>query len=209
MASAKQTDFKLMDWTDSASLRQCLAERAYSDFRLESKKHRSISVKPISSKSSKQSKPSSKTSKRRSSSYSKTKTGPIFGRPVRVVNLQLWDSILAFENYSFKGDTRSVNPRNPFQTVDEINYELDSQDELQELMGEDADSWEDEYDSECGPVRIDGKGDNQDLVDEGWIVPNDYISDSSDSDVTPRDGENEAEYELRRQQKQIEKEQKR
>ena len=40
---------------------------------------------------------------------------------------------------------------------------------------------------------------DSDLIEEGWIVPDDQFSDSEDqSSVTIRDGENEAEYELRR-----------
>lgn len=67
-------------------------------------------------------------------------------------------------------------------------------------MGDDAanDADADEYDSEYsrGP-DIDGKGNNLELVNEGWLVPDDYVSDSSDEDVKPFENENEAEYELR------------
>ena len=50
-------------------------------------------------------------------------------------------------------------------------------------MGDDAAAGhnEDDYDSEYsrGP-SIDGKGNNLDLVNEGWLVVADNISDSSD-----------------------------
>ena len=42
-------------------------------------------------------------------------------RRVRVVNIEIWDSCLAFENYSFKGDPKVVNPRNPLKMVPECN----------------------------------------------------------------------------------------
>ena len=144
---------------------------------------------------------------------SKSKNHPLTlpsRRKIRVINLQLWDSALAYDSYSFRGDPKSVNPRNPFQLVDsQINYDLDSEDELQELLGEEADSQdEDDYDSECQPGDCDGRGNDLELVTQGFIVPDDYVSDSSDSDVSHRDGENEAEHEIRKQQKAIEKEQK-
>ena len=69
-------------------------------------------------------------------------------RPLRLVNMHIWDSCLAFENFVFKGPVRAVNPRNPFEQVTDkmvVNYDLDSEDELQELMGEDA---EDDYESD-------------------------------------------------------------
>ena len=73
--------------------------------------------------------------------------------------MQIYDSYLYFENFSFKGRQVNssnqepptmlvkVNPRNPFQTSDALNYDMDSEDEMQELMGEDMlDSGEDEDD---------------------------------------------------------------
>ena len=50
-----------------------------------------------------------------------------------MVNLHIWDSYLAFENYSFQGPVNAVNPRNPLQMTEDksvINYDLDSEDEL-------------------------------------------------------------------------------
>ena len=74
------------------------------------------------------------------------------------------------------------------------NYELDSEDELEELMGIDAANEEDDYDSEYSRVpAIDGTGNDLELVNEGWLVPDDYVSDSSDSQATLYDGESEAE----------------
>ena len=80
---------------------------------------------------------------------------------------------------------RSVDPKDPFKMNDQINYDLDSEDELEELMGHDADDDaeddEEDYDSECPRGALDGKGDDLELVNEGWILPDDYVSDSSDS----------------------------
>ena len=81
---------------------------------------------------------------------------------------------------------------------------------MQEMLGEDMmDSEEEqEFDSVTGELIKYGDADS-DLIEEGWIVPDDQFSDSEDqSSVTIRDGENEAEYELRRQQREIEREQK-
>ena len=67
-------------------------------------------------------------------------------------------------------------------------------------MGEDADSgdWEDD-DSEEREIRKDKKGNDLDLVEDGWIVDSDDYSDSSkNSSVSWHDGENEAEHEIRR-----------
>ena len=73
----------------------------------------------------------------------------------------------------------------------------------------DSEENEQEFDSVTGELIKYGDADS-DLIEEGWIVPDDQFSDSEDeSSVTIREGENEAEYELRRQQKDIEKEQKR
>ena len=57
-------------------------------------------------------------------------------------------------------------------------------------------------------IRMDGKGNDLDLIDDGFIVPDDYVSESDDDSIEPRDGENEAEFELRRQQKLLDREQK-
>ena len=60
----------------------------------------------------------------------------------------------------------------------------------------------DEFDSETGElIRYDREGNDSELMDEGWIVPDDQFSDSDEgkSSVTLQEGENEAEYELRRQ----------
>ena len=111
----------------------------------------------------------------------------------------IWDSVLEYENFSCNQKTRIVNPRNPFQLNETaINYELDSEDELAELLGDDVSNDGDDYDSEYsrGP-ELDGKGDDLECVNEGWLVPDDYISDSDSSNVTPIENENEAEYELR------------
>jgi len=128
------------------------------------------------------------------------------------VNIVIWDSVLMYENFSFRGAMSSVNPRNPFaRNEDCFNYEQDSEDELEELLGHDAnsqiDAEEEEYDSEYPRGwQLTGSGDDLELVNEGWLVPDDYLS--SDSSVTRYDDENEAEHELRRQQKRIEREQK-
>ena len=63
----------------------------------------------------------------------------------------------------------------------------------------DSDSNGDDFDSEMGePIKRDTLGNDIDLIEEGWIVPDDYISDSdNESSVTIREGENEAEYEIR------------
>ena len=87
-----------------------------------------------------------------------------------MLNVLLWDSCLTYEGYSFKGNTRSVNPRNFLQQSKDINYELDSEDELEERLGEDADS-QDSDDSDF--FSQNPKEDDHDLVDEGWIVPDD------------------------------------
>ena len=136
---------------------------------------------------------------------------------MRVLNIQLWDSCIAYDNFSFNGNQRAVNPRDPLSKADEsagVNYDLDSEDELQELLGEGMDSDWDSEDSEARELQrdmlMDGKGNDLELINAGFIVPDDYFSDSDDqSSFCPRDGENEAEFELRRQQKQIEREQKR
>ena len=82
---------------------------------------------------------------------------------------------------------------------------MDSEEELQELLGEDmnSDGEEGDYDSETGEyynlAKLDAKGNDMDLINEGWIVDDDYISDSEGiSSLTEFEGENIAEYELRR-----------
>ena len=58
---------------------------------------------------------------------------------------------------------------------------MDSEDELQELLGEDAeDDWESD-DSEAEEMLrfMDGKGNDLDLINDGFIVPDDYFSDES------------------------------
>ena len=59
----------------------------------------------------------------------------------RVINIDIWDSALAYNNFVFhKGSLSRLNPRNPFQLdTDLIDYEMDSEDELAELLGEDVD----------------------------------------------------------------------
>ena len=72
-------------------------------------------------------------------------------RKVRVLNIELWDSCLAFESYSFKGNVLAVNPRNFMELnkdANVINYDLDSEDELEERLGEDAESFDDSSDLE-------------------------------------------------------------
>ena len=126
-------------------------------------------------------------------------------RKVRIVNIDLWDSCLTFESTAFDGKYSSVNPRNFLQLSADVNYDLDSEDELEERLGENADSEDaDDVNSE------DPRNDDRDLIEEGWLVPDDYISDndSADSDVPFLEGENEGEHELRIQQKRIMREQK-
>ena len=122
-------------------------------------------------------------------------------RKNRIINLQLWDSCLSYENHYFRANPKTVNPRDPLKLIEsEINYEIDSEDELQELMGENAESsgGEDD-DSESREFRRDNKGNDLDLVEDGWIVDSDDYSDSSNnSSVSWHDGENEAEHEIRR-----------
>ena len=50
-------------------------------------------------------------------------------------------------------------------------------------------------------MKYGAQDNDSDLIEEGWIVPDDYFSDSEfdSSSVSKRDGENEAEYEIRRQ----------
>ena len=126
-------------------------------------------------------------------------------RSVRVINLLIWDSCLSYESFSFRGNLQGLNPRNPLQVCDTINYDMDSEEELQELLGEDmnSDGEEGDYDSETGEyynlAKLDAKGNDMDLINEGWIVDDDYISDSEGiSSLTEFEGENFAEYELRR-----------
>ena len=126
-------------------------------------------------------------------------------RSVRVINLLLWDSCLSYESFSFRGNLQGLNPRTPLQVCDTINYDMDSEEELQELLGEDmnSDGEEGDYDSETGEyynlAQLDAKGNDIDLINEGWIVDDDYISDSEGiSSLTEFEGENIAEYELRR-----------
>ena len=113
---------------------------------------------------------------------------------MRIVNIDLWDSCLPFESIAFKGKFSSVNPRNFLQLSADVNYDLDSEDELEERLGENADS-EDADDSNSEDPR----NDDRDLINEGWLVPDDYVSDddSADLDVSFLEGENEAEHELR------------
>ena len=77
---------------------------------------------------------------------------------------------------------------------------MDSEDELAELIGEDANSENESYDSDALELERDAKGNDLELVNEGWIVDDDFVSDSSDT-ISLQEGENEAEYELRQQQR--------
>lgn len=65
-------------------------------------------------------------------------------RKVRIVNIDLWDSCLQYESIAFNGKYSKVNPRNFLQQSDDINYDLDSEDELEERLGENADSEDDD-----------------------------------------------------------------
>lgn len=48
---------------------------------------------------------------------------------------------------------------------------------------------------------MDGKGNDLDLINDGFIVPDDYIDSEELSQISLRVGETEAEYNLRLQQK--------
>ena len=71
----------------------------------------------------------------------------------------------------------------------------------------DSDGEAGDYDSETGEYynieKLDAKGNDIDLINEGWIVSDDYFSDSegdsSDTEFAAEYYENEAELELRRQ----------
>ena len=65
--------------------------------------------------------------------------------------------------------------------LDEIDYEMESEDELQEIMGEDANSENVSLDSD--ELRKDAYGNDLELVNEGWIVYDDYISDSDNDTI--------------------------
>lgn len=143
-------------------------------------------------------------------------------RPVRVINIDIWDSYLVYENYSFSKQHNLANPRNPFQINESPNrdilYDLDSEEELMELLGEDVEDEGDFYGSEdlsginaekrraggCAPE------DDQDLIEAGFIVPDDYFSDSESSDEEDQfPHETELEYQKRMQKKKLEREDKR
>lgn len=62
-----------------------------------------------------------------------------------------------------------MNQRKPFHRHPSlINYEIDSEDELDDMMGENVDSGSEE--------SLDSGAES--LVDEGFIVADDYLSDS-------------------------------
>lgn len=99
-------------------------------------------------------------------------------RQRRVITIEIWDSSLAYYNYTFPkpfiklGKTSHEPLPDLIQQVLGIDYDLDSDEELAEILGDDVDKesdasegyeMSDEFDSEC--------------LEEGFIVDDDEFSD--------------------------------
>ena len=71
-------------------------------------------------------------------------------RIARVVNIEIDDCRLVYTDYTFsKSNISRLNPRNPFQEFDSLlNYEEDSEAELDDLLGADCNSDEDSSDED-------------------------------------------------------------
>lgn len=107
----------------------------------------------------------------------------------RLINIEIWDSWLAFEMFSFTKPIHAANGRNPFQMNEQgiINYEMDSEDELAEFEGDDiGDDEEDYYGSEDESMRKKPIGRNDEaseLYDEGFLVGSDESESEEDFDL--------------------------
>ena len=108
----------------------------------------------------------------------------------RVINIELWDSWLAYDNYPFTKLGEGLRGRNPFAKSETglIDYDMDSEDELAEYQGEDInDDEEDYYGSELASKRkFIGRNDEaSELYEENFIVQSDYESDESSENDLP------------------------
>ena len=58
---------------------------------------------------------------------------------MRLINIELYDSHLAYDNFSFTKPSLTVSGRNPLKQIesDLIKYDMDSEEELDEFLGED------------------------------------------------------------------------
>lgn len=83
--------------------------------------------------------------------------------------MELWDSVVAYINVKI---TKNLSARNPYLRYSRINYDLDSEEELDELNGENVDSGTSDKE----------ESDVSSLVADGFIVADDYFSDSELSD---------------------------
>ena len=100
----------------------------------------------------------------------KSKTKPV----LRKINIEIDESRLAYYNFPFTKLATGLSGRVPFKKSElHLDYDIDSEEELNELVGEDLSSeHEDSY----------GEEDASELYDEGFIVSGDYISDDEGSD---------------------------
>ena len=99
----------------------------------------------------------------------------------------LCDSQIAYVNHDFyKGALSLLNPRDPFELDEELlNYDMDSEEELDELFGEDVEGSDLDY----GEEIVNEKGDDYDLVCEGFIVDDDEFSDTDSYESNDADAQ--------------------
>ena len=93
----------------------------------------------------------------------------------RKINIEIDESRLAYYNFTFTKPATGLSGRTPFRKSEiHLDYDMDSEEEMNELLAEDLPSseHEDSY----------GESDASELYDEGFIVNDDYISDDEEEE---------------------------
>ena len=125
---------------------------------------------------------------------------PLRTRFRRVINIEIYDSQLAYFNFTYAKShpwQKLFNPRRPCDKYPEacqkvgIDYDLESDEELAELQGEDVEN--EDQDKSCGTVEEaqDEEGNDIDLIEEGFII--------RDEDAFSEDEEPDSEKQQRNQ----------
>ena len=99
-------------------------------------------------------------------------------RARRIINIEIWDSNLAYSSYVLENTTKLVNGRNPFlqNNSGQINYDIDSEEELADLMGENIGEED---------LSVNQEPEASELYEEGFIVDSDISEEDSEESTLP------------------------
>jgi len=108
-----------------------------------------------------------------------------------VINIEIYDSQLAYLNFTFARalpTAKIFNPKRPCEKNPEagnmvgIDYDLESDEELAELQGEDVENEDGVRSNASAESAQDEEGNDIDLIEEGFIIRDEDASASDEEE---------------------------